>query len=424
MSRPLAWLLVVLLFGVFAGAVAYVLRARADAGKGMPAYSLYCHDARRGAAEAAYVLQRAGWAPVAVTRPVQFSQARGLLVLVQPEEDDETDADEPDGGVSEADAAGMLRWVEQGNTLLLMGKKATGLHRALGVVPTEDATTDKQRFVRVDLDTDLDRSYGYLRDIHTLSVGSGSKLPEPAGALPLWGLGDRPGALVLRHGQGRVIVVADPSLATYNGLWEKKDGQETLRDDNVLFLVNAATMAARDGKVYFDEYHHGFQSGGGFWAYLRYHGELWALVPLALVVGAGLWMWAVRLGPARPTPRTSEADAVDYASALARLYQQAGARRRLARTLARGFLGALTRQLRLRRNALPAEVLAAWRQHDPGSSGERLQGLLRGVAELRRGDVTEAQLLHWSQAFDEFTKEMQAAERGRMGLRAKKSARR
>ena len=101
-------------------------------------------------------------------------------------------------------------------------------------------------------------------------------------------------------------------------------------------------------------------------------------------------MWAVRLGPAMPTPRTSETDAVDYASALARLYQQAGARRRLARTLVRGFLGALTGQLRLRRNALPAEMLSAWRLHDPGPSGERLQALLRGVAELRKGDVTEA----------------------------------
>src|SRR5437588_6338819 len=104
MSRPLAWLLVVLVFGVFVGAVAYVLRERADAGKGMPPYSIYSHDARRGAAEAAYVLSRAGWTPVAVTRPVQYTQARGLLVLVQPEEDEDTDAENPTGGVSDEDA--------------------------------------------------------------------------------------------------------------------------------------------------------------------------------------------------------------------------------------------------------------------------------------------------------------------------------
>jgi hypothetical protein len=182
-------------------------------------------------------------------------------------------------------------------------------------------------------------------------------------------------------------------------------------------------LHARDGKVYFDEYHHGFQSGGGFWGYLRYHGQHLLLAPLFLAIGAALWMWAVRLGPATPTPQTSETDAVDYASALARLYQQAGARRRLARTLARGFLGALTGRLRLRRNALPAEILSAWRQHDPGPSGERLQALLRGVAELRKGDLSDQNLLYWSQGFDQFLQETQAAEQGRMGLKAKKRRR-
>jgi hypothetical protein len=415
MSRPLAWVLVVLSLGVFVAAAGYVLRVRADAGKGMPPYSIYSHDARRGAAEAAYVLRRAGWAPIALTRPVQYTQAAGLLVLVQPEEDEETQ--DEGGPVTDGDATAMLRWVEQGNTLLVLSKKATGVHRVLDLPPTEDATTEKQRFIKVALDSDLDSSSGYLRDIHSLSVGSESTLPTRAGSLPLWWVGDKPGAMVLRRGKGRVILVADPSPATYNGLWERNDGQETLRDDNVWFLVNVAAMDARDGKVYFDEYHHGFQSGGGLWGYLRYHGQHLLLLPLFLAVGAAVWMWAVRLGPAAPTPRTSEADAVDYASALARLYQQAGARRRLARTLARGFLGALTAQLRLRRNALPAEVLSAWRLHDPGPSGEQLQGLLRGAAALRKGDVTESELLHWSRAFDEFRQEIQATENKRMGLK-------
>ena len=437
MSRPLAWVLVVLFFGVFVGAVAYVLRDRADAGKGMPPYSIYSHGARRGAAEAAYVLQQAGWTPVALTRPIQYTKARGLLILVQPEEDDDAHAD-PTGGVSRQDADALLDWVGEGNTLLVLSRRANGLHQALGLVGNE-VPPAKDEYVPVTLDSDL-ASSDYLRDVHSLSVGSESTLPNQSGALTLWRIGDRPGAMVLPgplaarlreqnraqdekappyKKQGRVILVADPSLATYSGLWETAKGQENLRDDNYLFLVNVAAMHARDGDVYFDEYHHGFQSGGGFWGYLRYHGEHLLLLPLFLAAGARLWLWAVRLGPATPTPRTSEADAVDYASALARLYRQAGARRRLARTLARGFLGALTRQLRLRRNALPAEVLSAWRLHDPGPSGDRLQGLLRGVAELRKGDVTEQQLLTWSQGFDQFLKEMETAERGRMGLKAK-----
>ena len=122
MSRPLAWLLVVLLFGVFVAAAGYVLRERADAGKGMPPYSIYSHDARRGAAEAAYVLQRAGWTPVAVTRRVQYTpRPRPARSSSSPKRT--TRRETSDGGVSDDDAAAMLRWVEQGNTLLLLEQK-------------------------------------------------------------------------------------------------------------------------------------------------------------------------------------------------------------------------------------------------------------------------------------------------------------
>ena len=114
----------------------------------------------------------------------------------------------------------------------------------------------------------------------------------------------------------------------------------------------------------------------------------------------------MRLGPAVPPRRADTADAVDYASALGRLYQGAGARRMLARTLSRGFLTALTKHLRLRRTALPAVILAAWRQQEGPASAERLQGLLRGLAELRKPDLTDHQLLSWARAFDDFTRHM------------------
>jgi hypothetical protein len=76
----------------------------------------------------------------------------------------------------------------------------------------------------------------------------------------------------------------------------------------------------------------------------------------------------------------------------------------LARTLARDFLTALTKHLRLRRTALPAVILAAWRQQEGAASAERLQGLLRGLAELRKPDLTDQQMLTWARAFDDFTR--------------------
>ena len=64
--------------------------------------------------------------------------------------------------------------------------------------------------------------------------------------------------------------------------------------------ANLALLGARDGKVYFDEYHHGLQSSGGFWGYLGYHRQHLTLLPIALAVAAALWRGMVRLGPAVP----------------------------------------------------------------------------------------------------------------------------
>src|SRR5262249_3094661 len=120
--------------------------------------------------------------------------------------------------------------------------------------------------------------------------------------VPLWYVGTEPGAVLLRHGNGRVLVVADPTLFTQRGL---------RRGDNAVLLANLAALHAHRGRVYYDEYHHGLRSGGGFFGYLRHHGMQHAVLPLLVVVGVAVWAVAVRLGPALPVVREARADAVD-----------------------------------------------------------------------------------------------------------------
>jgi hypothetical protein len=408
MARFVSWSLLLILLGVFVAVTAGLLRQRSAAGRDLPPYSVYS-EAGDGLGEAAHLLRQLGYTPVALTRPVQPARHHGLLVMVEPGREGLFSDDE---GVRPEEAAGILRWVGQGNTLLLCGRKNTPLHQALGVVVTEQAKPD-DTYTAVE----WGNAGAYAEGIHRLSVGGRATLRGPSGSLPLWYVGNEPGALLVRRGKGRVIVVADPDLLTRHGL-VRDDGEP--RDDNVLFLANVVARNARDGKVYFDEEHHGIRSGGGFWTYLGWHGERVALLPLLAVLLAAGWAWAVRLGPAVPRPQPTAADGVAYASALGRLYQRAGARRLLARTAVRGFLGSLTRHLRLRRQALPAVILAAWRQQHaaaavPGANPQaldpktaRLQTLLRGVGELRKGDVTERQLLLWTRAFDQFTHEIEA----------------
>jgi hypothetical protein len=393
--RFTCWILTGLLLGVFGAVTAYLLHERRLAGRDLPPYSVYS-EASDGLGEAAYVLRRMGWTPVAMTRPIQDHQHRGLLILAEPPSGRLFGAE----ALSENDSRSLLAWVERGNTLLLLGRKNTPLHQELNIVVLSGDKRDEEAFHPVDLGA----AGGYTEGIMHLSVGSLATLRATSDALPLWWLGDQPGAVLLRRKKGHVLIIADARWLTREGL-VRSDGEP--RDDNVVFLANVADVAARDGKVYFDEYHHGLRSGGGFWGYLEYHGERATLLLVLLVLLVAGWTWAVRLGPPVPTPMTDSADAVDYASALARLYQKTGTRRLLARTLVRGFLGELTRHLRLRRHAVPAEILAAWRRDDSGPSLTRLQTLLRGVGELRRGEVSERQLLAWAQAFGQFTREMQ-----------------
>jgi hypothetical protein len=92
---------------------------------------------------------------------------------------------------------------------------------------------------------------------------------------------------------------------------------------------------------------------------------------------------------------------------VARIYRRARVRHVPARALAHGFLAKLTRHLRLRPTASPAEILAAWRKQHPDPSALRLEYLLRGTAELHRvaageADMNEEQLFTWAKALDEF----------------------
>jgi hypothetical protein len=393
MPRALTWLLALLLPGAFVAAAAALLLERAAAGLGMPAYSVYS-EAPDGLGAAAYVLRELGWAPVALTRPVQNTGRRGLLVLAEPQG---RGVLAEEGGLNEAEAAGLLLWVAEGNALLLCGHQTTALHRALGVTASDARVAGEGRTAEVP----PDEAGAYTRGVDRVRVQDGLLL-ETAEGLPLWRVGDRPGAVLLGHGRGRVLVVADPGLLTWDGL---RGG------DNAVFLANVAARHARDGRVYFDEYHHGFRSAGGLFGYAQHHGQSLLSLPLLAALAAAAWAVGVRLGPAVPAPTPESADAVEYASALARLYQRAGARRRLARTLACGFLDTLTRHLRLRRNALPVETLRAWRRNAPGPSDARLEALLRGAAGLRKGDVSERELLAWARAFGQFTDETMSDKR-------------
>src|SRR5262249_35225391 len=153
------------------------------------------------------LLRQLGWAPVALTRPVQQLRPEPtprLLIMIEPT---------ATGPMSHTAARGIVRWVEDGNTLVLVGRHATTLHEELDVELVTELREGKHGAARA---AALAEAGGYTDGIARLLVEGRDEVI--ARGLPLWLLDDKPGAMLVRRGRGRVIIVADPSLLTRRGL--------------------------------------------------------------------------------------------------------------------------------------------------------------------------------------------------------------
>src|SRR5262249_21517003 len=203
-SRLVPAVILLVLTAVFAAVGVTLLYNRAAAGRGMPDYSGYS-SAPDGLAQTADVLRKLGWQPVAVTRPIQQTRHRGLLILAEPQK-----PGLPVGPVqplSDADVDGLLDWVHHGNTLLFCHAEQTKLLDRLGVRLTNpDAAAS---------DDVLHATPGAVGEYTARVEGIGLERPATVagrGAVPLWWLGSQPAAVLVRHGKGRVLVVPDASI--------------------------------------------------------------------------------------------------------------------------------------------------------------------------------------------------------------------
>ena len=398
--RTRYWFLLVFLLAGFLTIGYLVLRDRFEAGYGMPAYSLYSKG-ENGYDHAARFAEKLGWQAIGLTRPIQNTRHQGLLIMVAPQHPDMFQGGMVPG-VTEEDAKGVLRWVSEGNTLVLIGRKQTNIHNQLKIKLTAEVDGARSKVVRTETAREIG---GYTEPlegfgtfpVHNIAVETNDDLDGQTG-LPLFGTNNKVGAWLLNHGDGRVIVIADPSIWTHRGL---------TREDNVVLLYNVLRMDTIAGRVYFDEYHHGIQSSGGYWEYLRYHDLHWLAIQLALLVALGMWAAAVRLGPALPRPAPPSEDTVDFASGVARIYQRAGVVQRMANHISRDFSDRITRILRLKRNASTEEILRTWKaRHDEASTRE-LSELIHKTEELRDGlganrELSRQELLYWVKRFDRF----------------------
>ncbi len=143
----------------------------------------------------------------------------------------------------------------------------------------------------------------------------------PATLAPLAGIKDAPAVAELRYGAGRVIFVGDPFVIANNGIGE---------GDNARFVLNLARLTAGDGRVVFDDYHHGYRAtNGGLLGFLGYFRGTpipwmaWHTVALGLLVAYTLGR---RFGRPLRLPVKSRANALEFVEAMARIQRKAESR--------------------------------------------------------------------------------------------------
>lgn len=159
-------------------------------------------------------------------------------------------------------------------------------------------------------------------------------------------------------GEGQIVVLADPYPMTNEGLRDP---------DNDLLLANLASwLAADEGSIGFDEYHHGFVARemspvailrlllSGPWAL--------AVAQAALAGMLALWAAGARFGKPRDLVRGSRRRQREFAQAAGGLLAEARATRFLYETLARSYRERMCRTLKLPVDIEDRELVRALRR--------------------------------------------------------------
>jgi hypothetical protein len=294
----------------------------------------------------------------------------GTLIVIAPPEAHNPDQDE---------ISAVSKWVEAGGLLIIIDREIQ--------VPVGDANVHTQLANSKSTVHSLQPT-PFTHNVERVALSEYATRVSVDSRAATYHIGDDQAAILAdaQVGKGRVVLLTDQYIVANNGISQA---------DNVILALNL--LAGRpEGKIAFDEYHHGYgasSTGGGLMSYFRGTPVPWMMAQAGLIAVLVVYTYGRRFGRPVPLRRERRTTNLEFVSSMANITRLAQ-----ASDLAMENIYSEFRKRLCRFSGVPAKIdnqrLAAAAAGRAKLDQRELSLLLGRCEEISRGEqVIESELL-------------------------------
>ena len=253
------------------------------------------------------LLEESGYPVTRLEKPYDEISDRdniGTLILIAlPDE----------GGPSQTEFAALNDWVGGGKQLIIIDQ-AVHLNKELGDIEADTP------FLKPKSEPRPLQPTRYTFGVERLKTGDAASRIRLNSRSAIYHIGDDDGALLAdaRVKEGRVIFLTDPHIVANNGIKEA---------DNVVLALNLLSERPQ-GKIAFDEFHHGYgarAAGEGVLAYFRGTPVPWLFWQGVLIAAVVAYTFGRRFARPLPLRRERRTTNLEFVSSMATITRLARA---------------------------------------------------------------------------------------------------
>jgi hypothetical protein len=251
------------------------------------------------------LLEESGYRVTRLEAPFTTLKERGdvsTLVIIAPP---------PTARFTDEEFESLADWVEAGNLLIVIDRE---IEVAVGDVGISTRAGNTQSSMRTFQPT------VYTRGVKETAFSSYASRVTVKSHDVIYHMGDDRGAVLAdsKAGTGRVVLLTDPFIVANNGIAE---------GDNVVLALNLFAERNMDGRIAFDEYHHGYgaASSGGVMSYFEGTPVPWMLWQAGLIALLVVYTYGRRFARPLPLVRERRTTNLEFVSSMANITRLARA---------------------------------------------------------------------------------------------------